>query len=155
METLTLEQISNIAEIIGALLIVISLVYVAHQLHQNTEAIRVETANSLVNLTLNMVGDIVASREVAECWVKAGNDFSSLDEIDKQRAIMFEYRAIQAWHHYFQLRESGLMPDAQWKELSWFIENIGHNRQAVRETWKIFKGAYDQPFRDFLDQYLE
>ncbi len=47
METLTLEQAYYIAEIIGVLSIVMSLVYVAVQIRQNTVAIRSDTSQSI------------------------------------------------------------------------------------------------------------
>ena len=109
---MTLEQYAYLAEIIGVILVIASLIYVAQQLRHNTEVTLTESANSLVRLTLHMGGGIVSSRGVAEDWVKAADDFEGLDEVDKTRAIMFEYRAIQAWSHFFRLREKGLMPDA-------------------------------------------
>ena len=47
MEALTLEQAYYIAEIIGVLSIVMSLVYVAVQIRQNTVAIRSDTSQSI------------------------------------------------------------------------------------------------------------
>ena len=152
---MTLEQYAYLAEIIGVILVIASLIYVAQQLRHNTEVTLTESANSFVQLTLRMGGDIVSSREVAEYWVKAADDFEGLDEVDKTRAIMFEYRAIQAWSHFFRLREKGLMPDAQWTEIVWFIENLGAHRQSVREAWKVFKGGYPEAFQNFLRPYLE
>ncbi len=150
-----LEQYSLLAEIIAAIAVVASLVYVARQLQQNTEAVRADSANTLLQLTVRMAGDVAVSREVGEYWVKAGEDFGSLDRVDQQRAILFEYRAIQGWSHFYRLREQGMMPDEQWQELVWFIENLGGRRQVIREAWKLFKEAYPKPFQDFLSPYLE
>lgn len=52
------------------------------------------------------------------------------------------------------MRQNNLIEDHLWIELIWIFENLG-KRQAVRESWKIFKGAYDQPYQDFMSQYLE
>ena len=152
---MTLEQYAYLAEIIGVILVIASLIYVARQLRQNTEAVLSESANNLVQLTLHMGGEVATDREVAEYWVKGADNFDALDDVDKQRAIMFEYRAIQAWSHFFRLRQKGVMPDAQWDELVWFIKNFGGRRQDVREAWKVFKGGYPEAFRAFLRPYLE
>ena len=152
---MTLVEYAAVAEIIASIAVIASLIYVARQLRQNTEVFLSESANSLVQQTLRMGGDVATSREVAEYWVKAGDNFDALDEVDKQRAIMFEYRAIQAWAHWYRLRKRGLFPDEQWNELVWFIENLGGRRQVVRETWKLFKPGYPEDLQRFLAPYLE
>ena len=44
---MTLNDLANLGQIIGALAVVISLFYVAHQIRQNTKAIRAATAQSV------------------------------------------------------------------------------------------------------------
>jgi len=152
---MTLVEYAAIAEIVASAAVIASLIYVARQLRQNTEVVLGESANSLVQHTLHMAGDVANDREVAECWVKAGNDFEALDEIDQQRAVMFEFRAIQGWAHWYRLRQRGLFPDEQWNELVWFIANLGAQRQAVREAWKVFRPSYPKELQAFLGQYLD
>lgn len=118
--------------------------------------LRVGAAGTWVALTERLVAEITTSREVAEYWVKAGSpaEYDSLDEVDRQRAVMFEWRAITNWNHWYQLREQGLMPDAQWNELIWLIRNLGR-RPALREAWDVFKGGYDESFREFVSRNFE
>jgi hypothetical protein len=153
---MSLEQLAYLAEIVGVVGVVVSLLYVAKQLRQNTEMLRVSAGGTWVALTERLVAEITTSREVAEYWVKAGPSaqYDSLDEVDQQRAMMFEWRAITNWNHWFQLRKQGLMPDAQWNELIWLIQNLGR-RRAVREAWKAFKGGYDHSFQDFVSGHFE
>ena len=51
----------------------------------------------------------------------------------------------------FGLHEQNLVPDADWYELKWIIQNIGR-RQSVRASWSIFKGSYEKPFQKFMDK---
>jgi hypothetical protein len=44
---MTLEQFAYIAEIIGVIFLIASLLYVGRQLHQNTEMMRAESRNSI------------------------------------------------------------------------------------------------------------
>jgi len=44
---MTLEQWAYLAEIVAVLLVIASLVYVARQLHQNTEMMRAESRNEI------------------------------------------------------------------------------------------------------------
>jgi hypothetical protein len=151
---MTVEQFANFAEIIGVILVIASLVYVAQQLRQNTDMMRVSASNERVRRDFEIVANLLDSRNLAEGWVKGGKQFDALDEVDQQRAIFFEYRAISVWHHEFQLRQQNLTLDANWHSNEWLIQNIGR-RQAVREAWVIFKKSYEKPFQEYIDRQFE
>jgi hypothetical protein len=146
-----LEQYANLAEIVGVLLVVASLLYVAKQLRQTSDMMRVTASNERVQREYEILNSLIENREVAEYWLKGDSDFSSLDEVDRQRLIFFERRAIVLWHHIFSLRQQGLYPDSDWHWNEWIIQNIGR-RQAVRETWSTFRDSYEKPFRDYVEQ---
>ena len=147
---MTLEQFAYLGEIFAALSVVLSLIYVARQLGQNTAMMRVAAASEAVERDFQMVAPIVQSRELAEVWMKGETDFSSLEPADQTRLMFFERRAIVLWHHRFQLRQQNLVPDASWHEQTWIIQNIGR-RQAIREAWRTFREAYDPAFQEFVD----
>ena len=50
--------------------------------------------------------------------------------------------------------EQNLVPDADWYELKWVIQNIGR-RQSVRASWSNFKDPYEKPFQGFIDKQFE
>ena len=150
----TAQLLGNIGEFVGAIAIVATLVYLAMQVRQNTDMMSVGNAQHFVDFNISLVGPIVTNRELADLWIKGDSDFETLDPIDKQRIVMFEWQAIAGWYNFFNLRQQRLVSDEQWHEVVWIFENIGR-RQAVREAWKTFKGGYDKPFQDFMAQYLE
>jgi len=45
----------------------------------------------------------------------------------------------------------GLLPDASWNEQTWIMQNIGR-RQAIREAWHLYKGSYETPFQQFIEE---
>jgi hypothetical protein len=51
----------------------------------------------------------------------------------------------------FGLHQKNLVPDADWHELKWIIQNIGR-RQSIRASWNIFKDSYEKPFQEFIDE---
>ena len=114
---MTLEQYAQIGEIIAAIAVIASLIYVAQQLHQNTDMMRVGNAQHFVDFNISLVSPIVMNRELADLWIKGDSDFENLDPIDQQRIVMFEWQAIAGWHNFFNLRQKHLMSDEQWHEV--------------------------------------
>ena len=96
MESLTLEQIYYIGQTIAVVALIISLIYVAKEVHQNTTMLRMNNSNEFIRWNTGLAGSIATQREVGETWIKGDSDFDSLDEVDKQRMILFEWQAISA-----------------------------------------------------------
>ena len=152
---MNLEQIYYASELIASVAVIATLIYVAKEVRQNTSAMRANSSQAWTELNFQLATPVALDREVAERWIEGGSDFESLDSVDQQRLVFYEWRAIEAWHHSFHLHEQGVLPEWQWQKIIWILENqIGH-RQSVKASWKSFKGAYDQPFQDFMSQYIE
>ena len=79
---MTLEQLAYIAEIIAAIAVIASLIYVAKQLTQANAMMRVGAANERIQREYDLLNNIIDNREVAEYWCKGGSSFESLDEVD-------------------------------------------------------------------------
>jgi hypothetical protein len=145
------EATGAIAEIAGVFLVVASLLYVARQLKQTTDMMRVTASNERVEREYDILNSLIENREVAEYWVKGGSNFEALDEVDRQRLIFFERKALVLWHHIYSLHQQGLYPDSDWHWNEWIIRNIG-SRQAIRAAWNVFEESFEQPFRDYINK---
>ncbi len=115
---------------------------------------RVSNANNFVDFNIALCTPVSTDREFAELWTKGWSDFDNLDAVDKERLVVFEWQAISGWHNWFNLRNQGLISDAQWTELTGIFRNLG-KRQSIRESWKSFGNIYGEPFQVFLAEYLE
>jgi hypothetical protein len=145
-----LTRLANLAEIFGVIVIVISLIYVSRQLKQTNLMMRIAAGSERMERDYDLVLPVIESRELADVWIKGGDEFHELPVVDQQRLLLFERRAIVLWHHTFQLDKQGLFPNSHWTEQNWVIRNIG-KRQAVREAWKIFKPAFEPDFIEYIE----
>lgn len=151
---MTLEQFAYLAEILGVILIVGSLIYVAQQLRQNTDMMRANHANDFVSHSNALIAPVTRDREFADFWMRAEDHFEDFDATDRRRMILFEWQALQAWHNWFNLHQRKLISDYQWNELNWGFRHFGQ-RPSIREAWRLFRGGYTKDFQDFMAQYLE
>ena len=150
---MTLESLAYLAQIIGTGLVVASLVYVGRELRQNTETMRQNAAGYYLGLQDRLMQEVANSRELAEYWCKGAAEFDALDEVDRQRVMLFEQRAIAGWNQLFLLRQDGLVPDSQWKELLWSVQHFG-SRQSARASWSLFKDSFGKPFQNFVAEHM-
>ena len=151
---MTLDQYASLAQIVAAIALIASLVYVARQLRQNTAMMRADASGERVQRDADLNSKISDSPEFAAIWLNGRTDFESLGEKEKIRLIFFHRSAIVHWHNMFSLRAQNLLSDANWNEVIWLIRHLAGPRQDTRETWRIFRDSFDEPFRKFLDVEL-
>ncbi|NIQ12005.1 MAG: hypothetical protein GWO23_21225 [Gammaproteobacteria bacterium] len=144
------DAISAVAEMLGALAVVASLVYVGRQVSQNTAMMRVAASSDTVERDHGLVLPLIESEELAEIWLKGDHRLSELSEANRQRLLLFERRAITLWHHNYQLRIQGLLSDAVWHYQNAMIRFLSQ-RQSMREAWGIFKDTFEPSFQTYVD----
>ena len=128
-------SVAAIAEVIGAVAVVISLVYLANQVRQNTRVMRATAKQSLTEATQNF---IYKMSEHPECWVKqvAGEPASSPEEDARMsllvRAMLrgFESQCYQA--------QAGLLEADEWRALRTAIRDLCA-LPGVRHYWLALK----------------
>ncbi|MFC1662359.1 hypothetical protein ACFL3S_13055 [Gemmatimonadota bacterium] len=81
------EAVGAIGEVIGAAGVILTLVYLAHQIRQNTRAIRAQTHQAITAANLGMAMSMAESEGLAEVLVRGLADFDSLDPADRLRTV--------------------------------------------------------------------
>jgi hypothetical protein len=81
------EALGAVGELIGAAGVILTLVYLAHQIRQNTRAIRAQTHQAITSANLGMAMGLAESEGLAGVLVRGLADFDSLDPADRLRTV--------------------------------------------------------------------
>ncbi len=147
---ITLEQASFIAEIAGVLAIVISLVYLALQVGQNTRTTRLESVHAISTEFNNFYDMLASSRELSDIWYRGMFDFHSLDTTEQVRYTLVVTRAMRTWHEqYFQWRE-GVMDAEFWQSWQALLSDV-MQYPGFQEVWTQRKHHYSEGFQSVVD----
>ena len=149
--TVNWDALSAIGETLGAVAVVVSLVYVGRQLKQNSAMMRNASATEVLEIDHTIVLPIIESEEFAEIWLKGDHRLNELSEANLQRLILFERRAIVLWHHHFQQHRQNFVSDEMWYYTSGIIQFLSL-REAVRVAWSIFRNHYEPSFQEYIDE---
>ena len=96
METLTLEQIYFISQIITGIAVVVSLLYVALQLKQNTRAMKQGSVKNMINTLRDATANMGQSEEKAEIILKTSQNAPELTTAQKARSyFMFQKGSVR------------------------------------------------------------
>jgi len=154
METLTLEQAYYIAEIIGVLSIVISLVYVAMQIRQNTMAIRSDTAQSVHDTWGNVYGRLSANGELTQLILKGNTGLDSLTDGEKGQYVSFWMQTILSWQNAYYQFTSGTFEGKLWHTMERTLISALLSAPGFREFWEIRKVLFDDDFKKYIDDQV-
>ncbi|WOJ92143.1 hypothetical protein R0135_10120 [Congregibacter variabilis] len=83
----TLEEWASVGEIISAVAVVISLLYVGYQVNQNTDQMRAANRQQLVNRSLDATKGFAMNPEVARVLTKVENQV----ELNQEEQTQFSY----------------------------------------------------------------
>ena len=84
-----LEQLSYIAEITAAILVIVSLVYVGIQVRQNTAALKLSTAQNLSEDFTDIYLALSQNNDTAGIFQRGLQDYDSLESVEKVRFYAF------------------------------------------------------------------
>jgi hypothetical protein len=79
------EMIGVVADLVAAAAVVISIVYLAVQIRQNTKATRVVSSDTINNSLTAILSAIRSDGEFAEIWLRGCQNLDSLGEVEKAR----------------------------------------------------------------------
>ena len=155
---MTLEDLGNVGEFVGALAVVASLIYVALQLRQNTEQMAEnaeEARHSSMERLLENVSRwrelIIRDPEISEIFTRGSQDMRQLSEAE---ALRFYFLIVQIFHtlEVYYLRCHRTTPD-EWivsrKGLRRLLENPG-----VRQHYEANRIDFDPIFVEEVERVM-
>jgi hypothetical protein len=147
---MTLEQGANLAEILGVVVVVVTLIYLSVQVRQGTELLRSESRQALVT---NDLASLAANFNNADVFAKyvSGEELSAKDQL--RLSFMFTLDLRNREFEYFQYA-NGLLDEQAWLAYR-HVVLINHSTGLGRAWWdQIGRGLVDPKFGDLVDELL-
>ena len=144
-----LTEWAAIAEIIATVAVVVSLLFVANTVSQNTRAVQVQNDNFLYELQFARAREISANADLAEIYVKVING-DSLTEVERTRFIWDKYQELSTWELAFNRHRDGLYSDENWIGWDKYYQDF-FLAQFPRDWWEEARIFYQQDFQEHVD----
>ena len=137
-------------EFLGGIAVVVSLVYLAGQIRQNSRLLRASTASATAEGATATSKLIAQDPEIARIFWGGLRDRVSLSELDRQRFDALFAMNVNAWNQQHDFARDGLIGPSVWKNAErmnrWFFQQPGG-----RQWWAEWRFGYDSGFSDFVD----
>ena len=143
------DVIGAIGEIVGALAVVVSLVYLAQQIRiQNQEARN--AALHAVSVGYRDTLATIADGDIADIIHKAISDYDSLTGAEQLKLIAVVGRLFRLWEETYWLHQAQRLEERMWRSmLSQFQGYMSVTPFA--KVWELRKDYFDPEFTSFVD----
>ena len=147
---MTLESLASLGEIVGAIAVVVSLIYLAVQVRQSTRAQLFENSSRVLDRTAAMQAALSRDPAMAVLFSKGVTDPSKLTPQEWIQFTWALYEFFGALEFMFLAAKERSIPDEIWQRWSaataWWMSFPG-----VREWWTV----RPIPFADSFSAYVE
>lgn len=132
------EALGAIGELVGATAVLITLVYLALQMRQNTRAVRIAARTTLQEAFSGVADLLASSPEIAELYLKGCVDYRALSKIDRLRFSSVLQNYLFSIDMAHQQASEGLM------ETTTVLERVRplFNQPGVRDWWRQNSGLF-------------
>ena len=112
------EAIGAIGELLGAIAVLVTLIYLATQIRQNTKSVTTATYDSVMSVYTQTNATVAGNRDIASILLRGSLNPDSLDteEAFRYSAIMRSYAS--QWLKQLRLYEHGALSAREWERFA-------------------------------------
>lgn len=147
---MTLDQLANMAEVFGILVVAVTFIFLTIQTRQNTKAQRSSTAQSANEMAMSIYKPIVAGPDVAELVLRGLRDPESLTDVETMRFTAHWQNSLFTWQNWFYQRNQGALDDGIWLGFSKVLVDVLQT-PGLANFWQHRRHYFSDEFRMFVE----
>ena len=144
------QLLGNYGEFVGAIAVVATLGYLAFQIRQNTESLRMSAELAVSQQTSDFAARVRAQPDMVKLWDSAASDPASLSPEDKSQFRWIIAELLLTYEGQYQLLKRGHISEEAWKSKADMMIGLLAN-PVVWEWWSPRMAPVSEEFRDHLD----
>lgn len=147
---MTLQDWADVSQIIGAIAVVASLLFVGVQLRQNTKAVRAQTSQAHAVGYQQIIAGIAENGEVASIWRRGLADYDSLDPDERVRLLAFTSTLFRFYESSQVQMLRGMLDAEHWHTIEQQVSDLV-TQPGIQAWWKLRRHWHSARFRDWID----
>lgn len=153
MRRIKLATVSDISQIISALAVVISLVYIGAQINQNTKATQSIIRQSIADNDITYLMSSLDNSILAIAEYKLENKIE-LTGLEMSQLVSMQHVNFRVFENAFYHFEQGLLEIEMWKRYRIIIKDLLRTNKASKKMWIIQADSFTESFQQEIKQLL-
>ena len=149
---MTLADIGSIGELIGAIAVILSLVYLAVQIRQNTEAVRIQTYQAIMDSS-SRLGESLAEPDVDRVYRKGRKDPDGCTDDEMAQFMLIAGQVVNLYEGLYLHHKSGAIDDDFFENRWKTFHRIMH-QPGFRRMWERAGDYYATSFTEAVNDLM-
>ena len=132
---MSLEDLSYLAQIVGSVGVILSLVFVGLQIRHNTAALQRDEHNSTMAQWTVIRMAVAQNRDIAELMTAGLHGERALDAADRLRLEQFLAEQVWAGFHIWDRTQRGVFPKGTFEQTAGALLNLVLSTPRGKEWW--------------------
>lgn len=145
------DAVSAIAEVIGVILIIVSLIYLAVQIRQNTKSVIAATELDTGRQWSELHSRVAHSPDMVDIWDKGLTDPDDLTPTEKRRFVWFVAEYFFLVENLYRQRQLGYISQDTWSQHEAAVAGLLRH-PVLQRWWASGVSPYSQAFRKVIDE---
>ena len=147
--TVNWEAVSAIGQIVGALAVVVSLLYLAREIRTNASAARLASVSAFNR----WLGQLATVPHLAEVWNRGVRDFESLGAAgDRERFLAVILQLFQIFEEMYYNHLERHMDPRLWNEVETRMRALINGSPGIRAWWRLYSDWFSGEFANYVNQ---
>ncbi len=150
LDRTTLEYWALIAEITGAIAVVVSVIYLGNQIHDNTRVLRSQAHYNALSLAQRPIEMMVENEGLANLMNRCFSTPDALSADDWLRCSNYMLMQFNAWEYSYYQNIDNSIPKQFWVGSDAYFKDLIATKPGVALFWSEYAIAFDEPFRGYV-----
>jgi hypothetical protein len=146
------DALGAIGEVIGALAVIFTLVYLARQMQQTTRALRLNTVNAVTEELQAMFSLLASDKELTDIIIEAGQG-TDLTSEGRVRYYTFTSNLIRIYENAYLQKQEGTIHDAHWTGITRMMIDYT-DMPSFPIYWRDRRHWISDEFADYMDKEI-
>jgi hypothetical protein len=145
---------AHVAEIVGAVAVIVTLAYLAVQIEQNTIAVEASTRQGRLDFGRQQTELLITQPGLAKFVMEAEQDANILD--DEERLLFYEFTTwrMATWELTYQEYIDGLIDEETWLAWDGYYMLFVEGKPGYRKFFSDTRPQWDSRFMAHVDKSL-
>ena len=150
---MNLQDLASVAEIVGGVAVVVSLIYVGLQVNDSTSAIRSTAASDATTAMQSWYLEMGRNRQASDAWFNAMTSLKPLPAHDEFQFLMSMHAAFLGMQNSYLLSKEGTL-DAEFREAITTAIVAVKDLPGMDRYWRQRRGFFHTGFAEYVDGLL-
>lgn len=147
---MSLEQAALISQIVSAIAVIASLIFVGFQLSQNTRAVRASTSQAHSATYLQAVTSLFADAEMASIWRRGLSGLATLNDDEKVRFLAFTSALFRFYEASRVQMLRGQLDAEHWRTIEQQMISLA-GQPGIGAWWQLRRAWHSEDFRHLFE----